>query len=314
MSTTKETVLIVNEFHPETVALLDEKFETVHLWELPPEQQTESLQSLNGVCRAAATASWQCDPQIYALDSLELLSAFGVGVDGIDFSATAKLGCRVTNTPDVLNDAVADLALGLVLATTRNLINADSFVRSGQWDKGPFPFGSSLSGKTLGIIGLGRIGEAIADRARPFGLEIAYHNRKAKDVPYAYHGSIEELAEHSDILLCMLPGGEATNNLINAAVFDRLGPEGIFINVGRGNSVDETALAAALADGRIAAAGLDVYKNEPTVPEEFRGLDNLVLLPHIGSATVETRRAMGDLVVKNLEAFFAGNALLTEVK
>lgn len=313
MSANKETVLIVNEFHPETVAILDEKFSTVHLWEHSVEEQAALLQTLNGSCRAAATASWNCDPQVYSIDSLEIISAFGVGVDGIDFTATEKLGCSVTNTPDVLNDAVADLAMGLVLATTRNLINADKFVRDNQWNSGPFPFGSSLGEKTLGIIGLGRIGEAIAERAKPFGLRIAYHNRKAKDLPYAYYDSIQALAEHSDILLCMLPGGEATNNLINAAVFEKLGSEGVFINVGRGNSVDEDALAEALRNGTIAAAGLDVYKNEPTVPEPFKQLDNLVLLPHIGSATVETRRAMGTLVIRNLEAFFAGNPLLTKV-
>lgn len=314
MDNAKDIVLIANEFHPETVALLDEQYTTHHLWKLSPAAQKDLIRSLDGQCRAVASASWNCDPLIYELKSLEIISAFGVGVDGIDFDATAALNCKVSNTPDVLNDAVADLAIALILATTRNLVNADRFVRDGQWTGGPFPFGSSLEGKTLGIIGLGRIGEAIASRALPFHLQVAYHNRQQKpELPYAYYDSIEALAAASDILLCMLPGGQATDNLINADVFAKLGPDGVFINVGRGNSVDEAALCKALQDGTIKAAGLDVYKNEPQVPGCLLQLDNVVLLPHIGSATVETRRAMGQLVIDNLAAFFANKPLLTEV-
>jgi hydroxypyruvate reductase len=314
MDNAKDIVLIVNEFHPETVALLDAHYSTHHLWKLSDEEQRKLIESLDGSCRAVASASWNCNPLVYDMKSLQLISAFGVGVDGIDFDATARLGCKVTNTPDVLNDAVADLAMALVLATTRNLVNADRFVRDGQWSAGPFPFGSSLDGKTLGIIGLGRIGEAIAARAAPFRMQLAYHNRQPKpELPYPYYDSIEALAAASDILLCMLPGGQATNNLINAEVFRQLGKDGIFINVGRGNSVDEDALCDALRSCTIRAAGLDVYKNEPQVPDCLRQLDNVVLLPHIGSATVETRRAMGRLVIDNLAAFFAGSPLLTEV-
>ncbi len=314
MTNEKDIVLIVNAFHPETVALLDAHYVTHHLWELPAAEQQQLIASLDGSCRAVATASWDCNPLIYGMQSLQLIAAFGVGVDGIDFGATGKLGCKVSNTPDVLNDAVADLAMALVLATSRNLVNADRFVRNGQWADGPFPFGSSLDGKTLGIIGLGRIGEAIAERAKPFRLQVAYHNRQPKpELPYPYHDSIEALAAASDILLCMLPGGQATNNLVDAEVFQQLGSEGIFINVGRGNSVDEDALCSALRDGTIKAAGLDVYRNEPQVPDCLQQLDNVVLLPHIGSATVETRRAMGRLVLDNLAAFFAGKPLVTEV-
>jgi lactate dehydrogenase-like 2-hydroxyacid dehydrogenase len=314
MTNEKDIVLIVNAFHPETVALLDAHYITHHLWELPAAEQQQLIASLDGSCRAVATASWDCNPLIYGMQSLQLIAAFGVGVDGIDFGATGRLGCKVSNTPDVLNDAVADLAMALVLATSRNLVNADRFVRNGQWADGPFPFGSSLDGKTLGIIGLGRIGEAIAERAKPFRLQVAYHNRQPKPgLPYPYYDSIEALAAASDILLCMLPGGQATNNLVDAEVFQQLGSEGIFINVGRGNSVDEDALCRALRDGTIKAAGLDVYRNEPQVPDCLQQLDNVVLLPHIGSATVETRRAMGQLVIDNLAAFFAGKPLLTEV-
>ena len=313
MTPSKEHVLVVNEFHPETVAKLDDIYTTHHLWKLNPDEQQDLIKDLEGRCKAVATASWMCNDLIYQLQSLEFIAAFGVGVDAIDFEATGKAGIRVSNTPDVLNDAVADLAIALILATTRNLVNADRFARSGEWQNGAFEFGTGLAGKTLGIAGLGRIGEAIVERALPFKLKIAYHNRNPKAVSYQYCASLEELATESDILLCMLPGGQETDNVINASVLSCLGPTGIFINVGRGNSVDEQALRDALTKGDIAAAGLDVYKNEPNIPADFIELPNLVLLPHIGSATVETRRAMGNLVLSNLEAYFAGQPLLTEV-
>lgn len=309
----KRDLLIVNEFHPETVSRLDELYQTHKLWLVPEAEQTAFIQSLEGRCQAAATASWDCNPLCYELDSLQLISAFGVGVDGIDFSRTAARSIRVTNTPNVLNDAVADLSVALVLATSRNLINADHHVRSGQWAEGPFPFGTGLAGKTLGIIGLGRIGEAIAERMLPFKLNIAYHNRNPKELPYQYYDSLDSLARASDFLLCMLPGGEATRELINAEVFKALGPTAVFINVGRGSTVDEEALADALESGDIAAAGLDVYAQEPYPNARLLELPNVVLLPHIGSATVETRRAMGELVMANLEAWFANEDLITEV-
>lgn len=308
----RNDLIIVNDFHAETIACLDEHYNTHHLWELEAEEQKKLIESLQGRCRAAATASWDCNPLLYDLQSLEIVSAFGVGVDGIDRERLAAQSIRLTNTPDVLNDAVADLAIALVLATTRNLIPADRFVRQGQWQDGPFPFGTGLAGKTLGIVGLGRIGEAIAERALPFKLRIAYHNRRRKEVDFDYFDSLEDLAEQSHILLNMLPGGPATSQLIDTTILEALGPEGIFINVGRGSSVDEQALVSALQTGTIAGAGLDVYANEPAVPEELFELDNVVLLPHIGSATTETRREMGRLVIGNLEAFFDGKALVTE--
>lgn len=309
----KPHLVIVNNFHPETVTRLDALYDTTHLWEVPENQKAATLGALDGKCQAAASASWFCDESIYTLPSLKILSCFGVGVDAINFDATARKGIKVTNTPDVLNDAVADLALALILATARNLVNADRFVRAGRWPDGPFPFGQSLAGKTLGIIGLGRIGEEIVQRALPFKLKIAYHNRSRKPVPYTYHASIHELAAHSDILLNMLPGGAATAQLIDATVFERLGPRSIFINVGRGTSVDESALIDALQSGLIAGAGLDVYANEPQVPVALREMETVVLMPHIGSATVQTRRGMGQLVLDNLDAWFAGRPLLTEV-
>lgn len=306
-------LIIANPFHPETVAKLDDIYNTHHLWTLSKDEKLALVQSLKGSCSAVASASWSCDPAVYSLDSLQFIGCFGVGVDGVDFDRAADMNVRVSNTPDVLNDAVADIAIALILGITRNIVNADAYVRSKSWQKsGPFEFGQSLQGKTLGILGLGRIGKAIAERALPFGLKIAYHNRNQQKVPYDYISSIEELAASSDILLCMLPGGPETKHLINERVLQKLGPNGYFINVGRGSSVDEQALARALSEGVIAGAGLDVYENEPRVPDALLAQSNLVLLPHIGSATEQTRRAMGQLVIDNLEAYFANKPLLTE--
>ena len=310
---TQEHVIIVNPFHPETLERLDSTYQTHHLWKLELPEQEQLLTSLDGQCRVAASASWNCDPVIYRLKSLKLIAAFGVGVDGIDFETTRKSNIRVTNTPGVLDDGVADLAMALILATMRNLIKANNFSRDGLWKEGPFPFGTSMAGKTLGIAGLGRIGSAIALRAEPFKVNIAYHNRQLKNVPYTFCESLEDLAEISDILVCVLPGGAETDNLINANVLKKLGPSGIFINVGRGNSVDDEALIEALNSGAIQAAGLDVYKNEPQIPDAYKILDNVILLPHIGSATEETRRAMGNLVFDNIRAFFEHDTLVSEV-
>lgn len=310
----KEKLLITANFHAETVARLDEMYDTCHLWEYAEDERAAVIAGMTGQCRAAACASWHCDPQVYDLDGLELIAAFGVGVDGIDFEKTRSKGIKVTNTPDVLNDSVADLAIALILATTRNLINADQHARSGDWEAAPFPFGTSLAGKILGIAGLGRIGEEIARRAQSFKLKIAYHNRSAKpDLPHTYYPSLTELAQASDILLCMLPGGPDTQDLINAEVLTALGKNGFFVNVGRGTSVNHQDLEDALRNKVIAGAGLDVYKNEPQIPAGLKSLDTVVLLPHIGSATVETRRAMGTLVMDNIAAFFADQPLLSEV-
>lgn len=310
----RQTLLIANNFHAETIALLDQEYITHKLWLLEsPQEQRALIDQLAGNCVAVATASWTTDPLIYELPKLELISCFGVGVDGIDLGITKARGIQVSNTPSVLNDAVADLAMGLVLATSRNLINADAHARQGNWELAPFPFGHSLAGKTLGIVGLGAIGEEIALRALAFRMKIAYHNRNRKDLPFPYFDSIAKLARASDILLCMLPGGSATEKIIDGKVFEALGPDGIFINVGRGTCVDEDALIAALTSGQIAAAGLDVYAKEPHIPKALARLSNTVLFPHIGSSTVETRRAMGQLVVDNLGAFFANEDLLNPI-
>jgi len=306
-------LLLVTPFHPETVGKLDQLYQTHHLWRQSSAGKQELIRELEGKCRAAVTASWHREEIIYQLGALEFIACFGVGIDLIDFSQTRSLGIRVSNTPDVLNDSVADIALALILATLRNTVNADKFVRSQQWSQHQFRFGHDLAGKTLGIIGLGRIGEAIVHRALAFKMKIGYHNRSPKNLPYTYYPTVTELAVNCDVLLCLLPGGEDTNNVIGADVFQNLGPEGIFINVGRGSSVDEEALVAALKAGLIAGAGLDVYAHEPAVPEALLSMEQVVLFPHIGTSTVETRREMGNLVIQNLQAFFDNKPLISEV-
>ncbi|MEP6739338.1 MAG: 2-hydroxyacid dehydrogenase [Caldimonas sp.] len=251
---------------------------------------------------------------IAQLPALEIVSVFGVGYDGIDVAAARERGIAVTHTPNVLNDEVADLAMALVLAVSRRLVEADRYVRSRGWANGPMPLARKVSGARMGIVGLGRIGMAIARRAEAFGMSIAYTARNAKaEAPYRYFPSAAALAAEVDFLVVITPGGAATRKLIDAKVLAALGKKGYLVNVARGSVVDEQALVEALQNGVIAGAGLDVFENEPNVPAELLGLDNVVLTPHIGSATWQTRQAMADLAFGNLEAHFAGKPLLSPV-
>jgi hydroxypyruvate reductase len=251
---------------------------------------------------------------IARMPALEIISVFGVGYDGIDVAAARERGIHVTHTPNVLNDEVADLALALMLAVARRIPQADRYVRDGKWRQGPAPLARKVSGARLGIVGLGRIGNAIAKRAESFDMSIAYTSRKQKaDSAYRYLPSAAALAAEVDFLVVITPGGAATRKLIDAEVLTALGPQGYLINVARGSVVDETALIAALQNGTIAGAGLDVFENEPNVPDALCALDNVVLTPHIGSATWQTRRAMADLSFGNLQAYFAGQPLLSPV-
>ncbi len=251
---------------------------------------------------------------IAQLPKLEMISVFGVGYDGVDIAAAGERGVPVTHTPNVLNDEVADLAMALVLAVSRRLIEADRYVRSGQWVKGPMPLARKVSGTRMGIVGLGRIGQAIAKRAEAFGMSVAYTSRHAKpDSPYRYFDSAAALAAEVEFLVVITPGGAATRKLIDASVLAALGKKGYLVNVARGSVVDEAALVEALQAGTIAGAALDVFENEPHVPEALFGLDNVVLVPHIGSATWQTRQAMADLAFANLMAHFAGRPLLSPV-
>ncbi|TCT08142.1 2-hydroxyacid dehydrogenase [Aquabacter spiritensis] len=254
------------------------------------------------------------DALMARLPKLEIVANFGVGYDTVDAAAAARRGVVVTNTPDVLNEEVADLTLGLLLATVREIPQSDRYLRAGKWASAPFPLGATLRDRSVGLVGMGRIGQAIARRLAAFGLPIAYHSRNpAPDVPYRHYPNLADLARDVDTLILILPGGPATRGLVDAEILAALGPRGILINVARGSVVDEPALIAALEAGTILAAGLDVFADEPNVPEALRARDNVVLLPHVGSATHFTRAAMGQLVVDNLRAWFKGAGPVTPV-
>jgi len=250
-----------------------------------------------------------------ALPALRVLSSFGVGLDKLDLAGAAKRGIAVGYTPDVLNDCVADIAIALMLDIARRTAEADRFVRQGKWSTpglASFPLGRKVSGAKLGIVGLGRIGRTIAKRGEGFEMAIRYHSRRpVADATWPHEPSLLELARWADFLVVITAGGAATRHLINAEVLDALGPDGFIVNVARGSVIDEAALVRALVERRIAGAGLDVFENEPKVPAELLALDNVVLLPHIASGTRETRQAMADRVFDNLQAFFAGQAMLS---
>jgi lactate dehydrogenase-like 2-hydroxyacid dehydrogenase len=245
----------------------------------------------------------------------EIVSSFGVGYDHVDAKYAAEHGIIVANTPDVLTEEVADVALGLLIATAREFIPADRFVRSGQWSTKGFPLSpGSLRDRKVGMVGMGRIGHAIARRLDASLVPVVYHSRNpAKGVTHKHYPNLVEMAKDVDTLIIITPGGPSTAKIVNAEVLKALGSRGIVVNVARGSVIDEPALIAALKDRTIMAAGLDVFANEPNVPEELRTLQNVVLLPHIGSASVTTRNAMDQLVVDNLTLWFDGKAPLTPI-
>jgi lactate dehydrogenase-like 2-hydroxyacid dehydrogenase len=246
--------------------------------------------------------------------SLEIVASFGVGYDHIDARWADQHGIIVTHTPGVLDDEVADVAMGLTIMAVRRLPQAERYLRKGQWLKAPYPLTASLRGRTMGILGLGRIGKAIARRAEAFGLAIVYHGRQAQPgVPYRYYPSLTAMAEACDVLMVTAPGGSGTRHIVNGEVLSALGPEGVLVNIARGSLVDERALIEALRTGAILAAGLDVFENEPSVPADLIALDNAVLLPHVGSASSKTRRAMAECVLDNLLAWSKGKPPLTPV-
>lgn len=250
--------------------------------------------------------------QLACLPNLRVICSFGVGYDPYPLELLRDRGIALSTTPDVLNDCVADLAMGLIIDTARRMSESDRFVRAGNWVDGAFPLARKVSGKRLGIVGLGRIGEAVVQRASGFAMTVRYHNRKPLAYcPHAYEANLIELARWADFLVLTCPGGASTQQLIGREVLEALGPDGILINVARGSVVDEPALIAALRSGALGAAGLDVYAAEPQVPLALRELDNLVLLPHIGSASEETRLQMEELVLANLQAFLEHGELLT---
>ncbi len=310
----KPDVLVMGSYPPGDLDALDAAFTVHRYWEAS--DKPGLLAALAPKLEAIATRGDLGVPNdvMKALPKLKIISVYGVGLDAVDLNMARSLGIAVTNTPNVLNDDVADLTLGLMLAVARRIPAGEAHVRSGAWATQSFPLVTRMSGKRLGILGLGGIGKAIAKRAQGFGMDISYHGRnKQVDQSFTYYQTAVELAANSDFLVAIVTGGAGTAKLVNAEVLKALGPKGYFINVSRGSVADEEALLTALESRSIAGAGLDVYLNEPKIDPRFSKLDNVVLQPHQGSGTVETRRVMGELMRNNIIAHFEGKPLLTPV-
>ena len=310
----RPTVLMPGPMNESVLTGAAEHFDVIRLWEAddPDAVLASRAKDILAVANAGTTIDGAF---LDKLPAVQLVASFGVGYDKIDATAAAERGVIVTNTPGVLDNEVADTALGLLLMTARELPQAERYLRAGSWNERPYPLTrATLHGRTMGILGLGRIGEAIADRAQAFGISVAYHNRRPKSVNYHYYPSLLEMAAAVDILMIVIPGGDETRHLVDAAVLEALGPDGILINVARGSVVDEAALVDALRSRTILSAGLDVFENEPAVHPGLLELDNAVLLPHVGSASIPTRNAMGGLVVENLVSWFEHGVPVTPVQ
>ena len=316
-----EDVLMPVPLPPLVRSGLARSFRVVTLWDAPnPDELIAQLAPrlrylATGVPILAEGMSYPITEAVLArFPKLEVIANLGVGYDNIDVAAAVKRRITITNTPDVLTEETADTAFGLLLCAVRQLPQADAYLRAGHWLTQPFPLSASLRGRTMGVLGLGRIGKAIAQRAEAFGVKVVYHGRKPQsDVAYPYFASLEEMAKACDILMVATPGGPETHKIVDARILDALGPEGILINIARGTVVDEPALIRALQEKRILTAGLDVFAEEPKVPAELVAMPHVVLLPHVGSATGPTRDAMNQLVIDNLVAVAQGRPPLTPV-
>jgi lactate dehydrogenase-like 2-hydroxyacid dehydrogenase len=317
MAAEKLDVLMIGPVMPLIEQGIGRAFMLHKLWEAPDREAL--LARLGPRLRAMAAGGGKHEPMgpefLGRFPKLEMISSFGVGYDHVDAKWAAAHGVMVTNTPDVLTEEVADTALGLLLCTVRELPQAERYLRAGRWHEGDYPLTrATLRDRTVGIVGLGRIGKAIARRLDAFRVPVVYHGRHAQPgVPYRHYADLVDMARDVGVLMVVTPGGPATKNMIDAKVLEALGPDGILINMSRGSVVDEPALIAALKTAKILSAGLDVFANEPRVPPELIELENVVLFPHVGSASVHTRDAMGQLVVDNLLSWFAGKGPLTPV-
>lgn len=304
-STRDVPVLIIGALLPSLQEAVETQFDATRFWELP--DQNAWLAQHGDRIRAIVTsgALGASSEVIGKLPNLEAIFSFGVGYDSIAVDAARDRGIVVTNTPAVLDDCVADTAMALTLDVMRRYSEADRFVRAGQWTQGKFPLASKIGGKKIGIVGLGNIGESIAKRAAAFDMEVLYHNRKPKaGVSYHYYADLDAMIGDCDVLVLAVPGGKSTEGLIDAKRIGLLGSKGFLVNIARGSVVDQPALIQALQEKRIAGAGLDVYEDEPNVPQALIDLPNVVLLPHLASGTHETRQAMGDLVWSNIQGYF----------
>nr|WP_200840478.1 2-hydroxyacid dehydrogenase [Geminicoccus flavidas] len=308
----KPEILMLRGLLPRQTAQIEERY-TAHRLDLTHDRAALLAEVAPRITAIVTSGELGCSAELMDhLPRLEMISCFGVGVDGIDLAYCKRRGIPVSNTPDVLTDDVADLAIGLAIATMRRIVAADRFVRAGSWQNGPLPLATRLAGKTAGIIGLGRIGKAIAKRAEAHGLTVVWHGRHEQpDAPWPRRPDLVAMAREVDLLVVACPGGPATRGLVSREVLAALRPSSFLVNISRGSVIDEPALVETLVEGRIAGAGLDVFADEPNVPAPLLDLPNVVLTPHIGSATEETRDAMAQLVVDNLDAHYAGRPLLT---
>jgi lactate dehydrogenase-like 2-hydroxyacid dehydrogenase len=312
------TILVPGKLHEHAISRIGDSFRLVSIDRIDPALVTAELcDTVRGIAASPAIdRSFIGAEFLRALPKVEIVANYGVGYDGIDAVYASQHGIMVTNTPDVLTEEVADTVVGMLISTIREFSGAQAWLRDGNWARhGNYPVSRlTLRGRTIGIFGLGRIGLAVARRLEAFGLSIAYHNRRpVETVAYAYHPTLKGLAEAVDTLICIAPGGAATEKAVSAEILGALGGNGVLVNIGRGSTVDEVALVEALAKGTIAAAALDVFANEPNVPQALLDAPNMLLLPHIGSASAHTRRAMADLCVDNLVAWFSGKRALTPV-
>lgn len=312
---TGDQILRVGPVNPAVAAILADEFQATVL---PGAEERNAWLEEHGTRIRVAVCSGKIGVDsdlMKQLPNLEAIVNFGVGYDATDFGQAAQRGILLSNTPDVLTDCVADTAMGLYLDTLRGLSAAERFVRAGTWASGQnFPLATRATGRKVGILGLGRIGQAIADRLEGFKTEIHYHSRSQKEgAAYQYHASAKELAEAVDVLIVAAAGGPDSANLVDASVLAALGENGFIINIARGSVIDEAALVTALQQKTIAGAGLDVFAREPHVPSQLLELDNVVLLPHLGSGTVETRADMTSLTIENLRSYLKDRALITPI-
>ena len=305
-------LLMMRPMLPSVMEALEKNYRVHRYWEA--DDADALLAEAGGRIRGIATNAGCSRAVMERLPNLEIISSFGVGYDTVDIEAAKERGVRVTNTPDVLNDAVAELTMGLMLALCRRICDGDRYVREGKWLEGNYPLTGELTGRTVGIVGLGRIGKEIARRCQFFKMQVVYHGRRRQEYePYPFFADLAEMARAVDWLVIIAPGSPETKHLVSRKVMEALGPEGNLVNVARGSLVDEAALVELLQAGKLGGAALDVFQDEPKTPEALWSMPNVVLAPHQGSATHKTRWAMGDLVVRNLNAHFAGMPALTPV-
>ena len=309
----EKNVLIMSLFPNKITKLFDETFNTFKTYE--QENAEKFIESLSDKIEAIAVmgGTTVSSELIKKLPKLKIIANYGVGYDAVDVKQATLSNVKVTNTPDVLNDEVADTAIALTLCVYKNIALANQFLLEKKWLISEYPLSKKFSGTKFGILGMGRIGKTIATRTESFNCEISYHSRNQKDVKYKYFSKLEDLAEYVDTLCVITPGGEETKHLVNANVLQKLGKNGFLINIARGTVIDQKALIYALQNNIIRGAGLDVFENEPNVPDDLINLSNVILTPHIGSATVETRYDMGKLVYDNIVQMLTTNTTISPV-